>query len=43
VGELANGSEAHIRLIDVNYFRRLATTILAGPDSGRGCDDPAAG
>ena len=29
-------------LIDVNYFCRLATTILAGPECGRGCDDPAA-
>jgi hypothetical protein len=30
-------------VIDVNYFCRLATTILAGPECGRGCDDPAAG
>jgi hypothetical protein len=29
-------------VIDVNYFCRLATIILAGPDVGRGCDDPAA-
>ena len=29
-------------VIDVNYFCRFATIILAGPDWGRGCDDPAA-
>ena len=31
-----------VSLIDVNYFGRLATTILAGPECGRGCADPAA-
>jgi hypothetical protein len=30
-------------VIDVNYFCRLTTSILAGPECGRGCDDPAAG
>jgi Collagen triple helix repeat (20 copies) len=30
-------------VIDVNYFCRLATIILAGPQCGRGCDSPAAG
>jgi len=30
-------------VIDVNYFCRLATIILAGPQCGRGCDWPAAG
>jgi hypothetical protein len=35
-------SKAVDRVIDVNYFCRLAITILAGP-SGRGCDSPAAG
>jgi len=30
-------------VIDVNYFCRLATIILAGPECGRGCDSPAAG
>jgi len=30
-------------VIDVNYFCRLATIILAGPECGRGCDWPAAG
>ena len=29
-------------VIDVNYFYRLATIILAGPRCGRGCDSPAA-
>jgi len=29
-------------VIDVNYFCRLATIILAGPQCGRGCDSPAA-
>jgi hypothetical protein len=29
-------------VIDVNYFCRLATIILVGPECGRGCDDPAA-
>jgi hypothetical protein len=31
------------RMIDVNYFCRLAAIILAGPECGRGCDSPAAG
>src|SRR5262245_19225999 len=30
-------------VIDVNYFCRLATIILAGPRCGRGCDSPTAG
>jgi len=29
-------------VIDVNYFSRLATIILAGSRCGRGCDSPAA-
>jgi hypothetical protein len=29
-------------VIHVNYFCRLATTILAGPECGRGYDDPTA-
>src|SRR5215510_6017598 len=31
---------AQQRVIDVNYFCRLATIILAGPRCGRGCDSP---
>ena len=29
-------------VIDVNYFCRFATIILAGPESGQGCNDPVA-